>query len=290
MSDALPRVVRTIADVRSQVQVWRDAGLTVGLVPTMGALHHGHLSLVDTIGQKVDRVIVSIFVNPTQFGEGEDFDVYPRDEDADLAKLLGRPCHLVYAPSPSEMYPQGFVTSVRVIGISDDLEGTERPGHFNGVATVVAKLLHQTRPHKAIFGEKDYQQLVVIRQFVRDLDIPVDIMGGALIREDDGLAASSRNAYLTASGRQIASKLYKTLQAVRDDIKDGKPVRQAEAKGRTALISEGFTDVDYITLRDAATLKEVDDPAGTSPMRLLAVARIKDVRLLDNIPVEDIPL
>lgn len=286
MTDAaLPRIARTIADVRSQVQVWRDAGLTVGLVPTMGALHHGHLSLVDSIAEQVDRVIVSIFVNPTQFGEGEDFEVYPRDEDTDLAKLAGKSCHLVYAPSPDTMYPSGFVTSIRVAGISDELEGAARPGHFNGVATIVAKLLQQTRPHKAIFGEKDYQQLVVIRQFVKDLDIPVEILGGTLIREEDGLAASSRNAYLSENDRAIASKLYQTLQMVRGDIKNGKPIRQAEAKGRAALINQGFSEVDYITARDAGTLKEIDDLADGASARLLAVARIGGVRLLDNISI-----
>ena len=176
MTASVP-AVRTVKDLRAQVTAWKREGLTVGLVPTMGALHHGHLSLVSAIAEKVDRVVVSIFVNPTQFGEGEDFDAYPRTEEEDRIKLATTPANLVFAPNGAEMYRTGHASTVTVAGLTDRLEGASRPGHFDGVATVVTKLLLQCLPDVAIFGEKDYQQLAVIRRFVADLDIPVEIIG-----------------------------------------------------------------------------------------------------------------
>ncbi|MEX0299580.1 MAG: pantoate--beta-alanine ligase, partial [Kordiimonas sp.] len=191
MTELTP-VIRTIKELRTQVSLWRAAGLRIGLVPTMGALHHGHLSLVEAISDKVDKIVVSIFVNPKQFGENEDLDAYPRQEEADRSKLSTTKADLVFAPLATEMYPEGHVSNVTLSGITEVLEGAARPGHFDGVATIVTKLLLQCLPDTAIFGEKDYQQLAVIRQFVKDLDIPVEILGGKLIREPDGLAASSR--------------------------------------------------------------------------------------------------
>lgn len=283
MPDLCP-VVRTVADLREQVRLWRADGLRVGLVPTMGALHHGHLSLVDAIAEKVDRVVVSIFVNPTQFGEGEDFDAYPRTEAEDREKLTGTPASLVFAPNGAEMYPSGFASTVTVgDSITGRLEGAERPGHFDGVATVVTKLLLQCLPDVAIFGEKDYQQLAVIRRFAADLDIPIDIMGGKLIREADGLAASSRNAYLTPEERRVAGSFNVILKELVADAEGGMPLRDAEAKATQALMDAGFRAVDYVSIVDAATLEPLDTLS--SPGRVLAVARIGSVRLLDNMAV-----
>lgn len=286
MTDLVP-VVRTVADLRAQVQQWRLEGLKVGLVPTMGALHHGHLSLVHAIAEKCDKIVVSIFVNPTQFGKNEDLDKYPRDEKNDREKLASTPATLVFAPSAAEMYPAGYNTTVSVEGISSLLEGAERPGHFDGVATIVSKLLLQCLPDVAIFGEKDYQQLAVIRQMVADLNIPVEIMGGTLIRETDGLAASSRNAYLKADERKIAGQLNYILRGLAHSVLDGSDFRTAEQTATNKLISAGFTSVDYVTIADAETLEPVSDLS--KPTRVLAVARIGGVRLLDNMPIEPHP-
>jgi pantoate--beta-alanine ligase len=194
-------IVRTVAELRAQVAGWRKAGQRVGLVPTMGALHEGHLSLVRLAREHAERVVVSVFVNPTQFSPNEDFDAYPRDEAHDAGLLAGVGCDLLFAPGVAEMYPPGFATTVTVAGVSEPLDGTARPGHFVGVATIVSKLLNQCGPDVAVFGEKDYQQLQVIRRLARDLDLPVEIVGGPTARAEDGLALSSRNAYLSAAER-----------------------------------------------------------------------------------------
>ena len=270
-------VYRTIADMRAQVGAWKAAGLRVGLVPTMGALHDGHLSLIDEIAPHCDRIITSIFVNPTQFAAHEDLDTYPRNEAADLAALDTTQAQCVFAPSVSEMYPDGFTTAIELGGPAQGLESDNRPHFFAGVALIVNKLLSQSQADVAIFGEKDYQQLRVIRRMVRDLDLPVEILGGPIIREPDGLAMSSRNVYLTAAQRPIAGKLNGILKNLAASTK---PREAAEAEAEAALLSAGFTHVDYATIRDADSLAVPD--ATTQSRRALIVARLGDVRLLDN--------
>lgn len=276
-------VARTVAVLREAVNGWRARQQRIALVPTMGALHRGHLALVEAARRHCDRVIASLFVNPKQFGPREDFTAYPRDEAADLAKFRNAGVDLVFAPTVEEMYPAGFVTTVHLSGIGDDLEGAHRLGHFDGVATVVAKLLLQCLPDAAFFGEKDYQQLLVVRRMARDLNIPVDIKGVATIRETDGLAMSSRNVYLSAAERQTASLLYRALTdtaaalaAAPDDV------AAALRSGLDRLHQAGFV-AEYLELRDAADLAPVtrlDRPA-----RLLAAARLGRTRLIDNIRV-----
>lgn len=280
----LPPIVRTIKDLRTQVKAWKSEGLLIGLVPTMGALHRGHLSLVDEIAKKTDRIIVSIFVNPTQFSQNEDLEGYPRNEAEDIKKLSTAPCHLVFAPDAAEMYPEGYQTNVRLKGVTQGLEGTARPGHFDGVATVVSKLLNQCMPDVAIFGEKDYQQLQTIKRFVRDLDMDVEIIGGKLIREDDGLAMSSRNVYLNEDERIIAGQFNLILKDMIQAVKSGVPLREAEAQATELLLKAGFTAVDYVCVRDAESLDEIREII--CPARVLAVARIGKIRLLDNMAIK----
>ncbi len=279
-----PRVLHTVADLRAAVAAWRADGLSVALVPTMGALHEGHLSLMRMAKEKADKVVVSIFVNPKQFGPNEDFDAYPRTLEQDTFKVGMAGGHAVFAPSVAEMYPDGFSTTVSVTGVSEGLCGGARPGHFDGVATVVTKLLLVALPDIAIFGEKDYQQLMVIRRFVTDLGIPVRIVGAPIVREVDGLAMSSRNAYLTDGQRGTANRLNWTLRQVAEDLKAGRPVAEAVAAGTAELDRHGFAPVDYLELRDADTLAPLD--ALDRPARLLVAARLGDTRLIDNIPVE----
>ena len=278
-----PLTLSTVSALRDQVNHWKSQNLRVGLVPTMGALHHGHLSLVKTILKDVDRVVVSIFVNPTQFGPNEDFESYPRTLDTDSAALQTVGAHAIYAPTAREMYPEGFATTVHVAGLTEDLCGATRPGHFDGVATVVSKLLNQCQPDVAIFGEKDYQQLQVIKRFVRDLDMPPRIIGGAIIRDDDGLAASSRNTYLSAEERIKALALPRTLTDLAKRARDGEDVSSLEKQGYKQLLDAGFLAVEYITFCDAETL---ESPAQQGrPLRLLVAARIGTTRLIDNISV-----
>lgn len=277
-------VVRTVAELRDRLATARSKGQRIGLVPTMGALHHGHLSLVDAISNQADLIVVSIFVNPTQFGEGEDFDAYPRDENSDLAKLSSTNASLVYAPSVEEMYPAGDSTTVSVRGISERFEGAHRPGHFDGVATVVSKLLLHTAPDVAVFGEKDYQQLAVIRQFVKDLAIPSSIVGAPIVREADGLAASSRNVYLSERARKIAGNLNVILAALVEEARNGMELRACEQRAMKALLAAGFDDVDYVSIVDALSLDIMSSL--DSPARVLAVARLEKVRLLDNMAIE----
>ncbi len=281
---ALPPVARSVAELRRIVAEWRAAGHKVALVPTMGALHDGHLALVREAQRHADKVVVSIFVNPIQFGPNEDFDAYPRTLDADRAALATVGAALVYAPTVGEMYPEGFATTISVTGVSEGLCGATRPGHFSGVATVVTKLLLQAQPDAACFGEKDYQQLQVIRRFVRDLDIPVEIVGVPTVREADGLARSSRNAYLSVEERAAAPALHRTLSDTAAAIRAGAAVDAALEAGRRAILAAGFVSVDYLELRAAeglAPLAALDRPA-----RLLVAARIGKTRLIDNIPVE----
>ena len=276
-------VARTVADLRAHVGEWRRAGQRVGFVPTMGALHEGHLSLVRLARTRADRVVASVFVNPTQFGPNEDFDAYPRDEARDADLLTGAGCDLLFAPTVAEMYPPGASTTVTVAGVSEPLDGQARPGHFAGVATVVTKLLNQCGPDVAVFGEKDFQQLAVIRRLVRDLDIPVEIVGGPTARAEDGLALSSRNAYLTEAERPVAARLNAALREVLAKIRAGEPVEAAEQAATAALLAAGFRKVDYVEARTPDTLDRLGPGPATGAVRVLAAAHLGRTRLIDNI-------
>jgi pantoate--beta-alanine ligase len=282
MASKLP-VVRHYSEVRSVVQRWRAAGQTVALVPTMGSLHEGHVSLVQLARKHAKRVVVSLFVNPTQFGPTEDFAAYPRDEQGDWAKLAAAKTDLLYAPQVDEMYGEDFSTRVEVIGITGGLEGASRPHHFAGVTTVVTKLFLQCLPDVALFGEKDYQQLMVIKQLVRDLNFPITIVPGPTMRAPDGLALSSRNAYLTPPERNLAPHFYAVLKDVAAEIAGGRPVHEAVYIGRDRLEGAGFK-VDYLEARDAETLLPLEEPGGR-PARLLGAVFVGQVRLIDNVPV-----
>jgi len=273
-------IVTTISELRTRVAAWRAEGARVGLVPTMGALHEGHLSLVREIGKTAQRVIVSIFVNPTQFAPHEDFDRYPRELERDRAKLGGTPASVIFAPSVGEMYPEGFATKVEVGGPSEGLETDFRPHFFAGVATVVSKLLLAAMPDAAIFGEKDYQQLLVIRRMVRDLGLPIEIAGAAILREADGLAMSSRNAYLKANERVVAGRLNVILAEAIELARDGSEIAGIESDAANGLLRAGFSSVDYVAIRDAESLKRIDRLA--RPARILAAAKIGNTRLIDN--------
>ena len=279
-----PVSVRSLAELRAQVSTWRRQGLTVGFVPTMGALHAGHLDLVAHALERCDRAVVSIFVNPTQFAPTEDLDRYPRDEAGDLAKLARVGAHLVWLPPVEAMYPEGDQTRVTVGLLSQGLESVTRPHFFQGVATVVAKLLNQVQADIAVFGEKDYQQLQVVRRLALDLAIPTEIVGRPTVREQDGLAMSSRNAYLGPAERQVAPALHRIMQATGQALRDGAEAEPRLAAARQALVEAGFARVDYLELRDAATLAPLDRVAGR-PARLLAAVFLGKVRLIDNLAV-----
>lgn len=283
MIGGLP-VVRTLQSLRATVKKWRRKGHRIALVPTMGALHEGHLSLIQIARKKASRVIVSVFVNPTQFGPNEDYDAYPRDEASDWEKIAKAKAHLLYTPSVSAIYPDDFSTRVEVIGLTSGLEGASRPRHFAGVTTVVTKLFLQCLPDIAVFGEKDYQQLLIIRQLVRDLDLPIDIVGGAIIREKDGLAMSSRNAHLDEHTRPIAPRFYGVLCEIAKDLGEGRPIQEVTFLGRDWLEGAGFK-VDYLEVRDAENFMPVDNTV-TVPSRLLGAVYLGPVRLIDNVPVD----
>ncbi len=277
------QTLRTVAELRTRVRGWKQDGRQVGVVPTMGALHEGHLSLVRAAKRGCDRVIVTIFVNPTQFNNPEDLAKYPRTEETDAAMLAAEGVDILFAPAPEEVYPAGFATGVAVQGVTAPLEGALRPGHFEGVATVVAKLFGMTQANRAYFGQKDWQQLQVVKRMVADLNIPVEVVGCDTIREADGLALSSRNVRLDALSRAQAPGLYKVMTRTAAAIKGGADVAGALAQGREDLRQAGFSDVDYLDLRSAALL----EPMATldQPARLLAAAWIGGVRLIDNIAV-----
>jgi pantoate--beta-alanine ligase len=272
-----------VTELRRRIARWREAGERIGLVPTMGALHAGHLALVAAAHQQCRRVVVSIFVNPKQFGPREDFSSYPRPEANDLAKLSGAAVDLAFVPTVEEMYPSGFTTTVTVGGPSEGLDGSHRPGHFDGVATVVAKLLIQATPDAAFFGEKDYQQLMVVRRMARDLDLPVEIVGVPTVREPDGLALSSRNVYLSAAERRLAPNLHRLMREAVAEIARGALPGPILQRAIAALGELGFV-VEYLELRDAATLAPIAD-APIRPARLLAAVHLGHTRLIDNIPV-----
>lgn len=288
--DGRIRCLRTIVDVRAQVRAWRNEGLTVGFVPTMGALHQGHLSLVERSSTRCERTLVSIFVNPIQFDRDDDFAMYPREARRDLGMLqAGGGCDAVFSPLVEELFPDGrppaggFDTEVSVQRLSRRLCGVHRPGHFAGVATQVMKLLMIAQPDVAIFGEKDYQQLQLIRRMVRDLNVPVVIDAGPTVREADGLAMSSRNAYLSAPLRAVAPLLFETLVQTAGRLREGADVSDALAAATRALVAGGFREVDYVSLVDEDTLetqRTLDNRA-----RLLAAGWLGPARLIDNIAV-----
>ncbi|MFP1129560.1 pantoate--beta-alanine ligase [Asticcacaulis sp. W401b] len=278
----LPRV-RDLSALRDAVSGFRRKGLRIGFVPTMGALHDGHLALVRHAKTLSDVVVVSVFVNPKQFAPHEDFDRYPRTEDKDAQLLESVGADLLYLPSVDLMYPAVFASSVHVEGPARELEGTFRPQFFDGVATVVMKLFNQVQPDVAVFGEKDYQQLQVVKTFVRDLDLPVNVVGMPTVREADGLALSSRNAYLSPDERQTAARLIVELNAVAEAVRSGGDREKALNTAKTNLLAAGFGPVDYVELRDADTLAVAD--AQTPNLRLLAAAWLGKTRLIDNIAV-----
>ncbi|MDC7685025.1 pantoate--beta-alanine ligase [Asticcacaulis sp. BYS171W] len=275
--------VRDLAALRDAVRAFRAKGLSVGFVPTMGALHAGHLALVEHAKSLCDVVVVSIFVNPKQFAPHEDFGRYPRQEDRDAALLATVGCDLVYLPEADLMYPDVFASTVHVDGPALTLEGEFRPQFFDGVATVVLKLFNQVQPDVAVFGEKDYQQLQVVKTFVRDLDLPVRVVGLATVREADGLALSSRNAYLSADERRTAARLIVELNTVAEVVRSGGDRAAALQTATENLRAAGFGPVDYITLRDAETLAEAGPD--TRALRLLAAAWLGKTRLIDNIAI-----
>jgi pantoate--beta-alanine ligase len=276
-----PVLVATVAELRRALEPLRRDG--VALVPTLGALHEGHISLVAAARERTPHVVVSIFVNPTQFAPHEDFGSYPRDLEADREKLATAKTTLIFVPSAREMYPDGFATTVSVKGPAAGLETDFRPHFFDGVATIVAKLLIAAAPDYAVFGEKDYQQLLVVKRLVRDLALPVQIIAVPTAREADGLAMSSRNAYLSPDERKVVGKLNLVLQDLVARLKRGTGVSEVQAAGTAALKQAGFDSVDYVALRDAETLAPVSGLE--KPVRLLAAARIGKTRLIDNMAV-----
>jgi pantoate--beta-alanine ligase len=277
--------VRTVGALRLRIADWRARRESVALVPTMGALHDGHGSLIDAAKQIADRVVVSVFVNPTQFGPNEDFTAYPRDEGRDMTFIAARGGDLMFAPEAAEMYPDGFATSVHVAGLTEGLCGAHRPGHFDGVATVVTKLLTQVRPDSALFGEKDYQQLCVIRRLVRDLDLGVQVVGVPILREADGLALSSRNAYLSADERAVAPVLFHTLAEAAVHIHGGAEIGPVLIDAARHLTETGFRAVDYVACVDPETLQPLAKFDPLRGGRILAAAHLGRTRLIDNLAV-----
>lgn len=277
------QIIREMSELGPALLPWRGAGQTIALVPTMGALHAGHMALVEAARAKADRVVASIFVNPLQFGANEDLDRYPRQEAEDAELLQHHGCDLLWMPTATQLYPPSFATTVSVSGVSERWDGAARPGHFEGVATVVAKLFTAVRPDMAFFGEKDFQQLAVIRRMEADLGLGVMIQGVPTVRDTDGLALSSRNAYLSADERARALALPQALEQAREAIVGGEPVIAALDDAKRKLSEAGFNRIDYFALVDAATLEPLDAPSGE--MRLIAAAVIGTTRLIDNISV-----
>jgi pantoate--beta-alanine ligase len=278
------QIIRELSDLNALRDVWRSAGEDVALVPTMGALHQGHLDLVTASRRIADRVIATIFINPMQFNDPADLAAYPRTEQADIAKLEASGCDAVWIPTAEQLYPPDFATTVSVAGVSERWEGAHRPDHFLGVATVVAKLFIAAMPDWAVFGEKDWQQLQVIKRMAADLGLPIRVHGYPTVRDPDGLAMSSRNARLGPDERKQALALPRTLETTAKQIAAGKPVRRALAEAKQALVDAGFLKIDYVALVDAATLEPLSEPAGE--MRLIAAATIGGTRLIDNVAVK----
>ena len=280
------KIVRTVKDLRQTTSKWRSHEKTVALVPTMGALHAGHLALVKLARKKADKVVVSIFVNPTQFAPTEDLSRYPRDEAGDLDKLTSAGADLVWSPSVEEMYPDGISTTVKPGTAAESLEGAFRPHHFGGVATVCCKLFNQVSPDFAIFGEKDFQQLAVLKQMVRDLDMPLKLIAAPTQRDSDGLALSSRNAYLTPEERKVAPELHAALNELARDVGKGADIPAAIANAKRRILGAGFAKIDYVDVRDAETLAEYAPAHQTKDkrdLRVLAAVWLGKTRLIDNV-------
>ena len=278
-------VVRTIAELRQHTSRWRIAGQKIGLIPTMGALHNGHLSLVKLAQEKCDRVIATIFVNPRQFLPNEDFEEYPRNEESDIEKLIAIGVDLLFAPKASEMYQPDASTTVVISKLTDCLCATSRPGFFDGVGTIVTKLLIQALPDIAIFGEKDYQQLLVIKRLTSDLDIPAEIIGAPTIREADGLAVSSRNVFLSQTNREIASNISKILKETATTIAQGNDVLVACVEARNELILAGFSEIDYFEARHSETLELIQNFENNG--RLFVAVWLGSTRLIDNLEIKE---
>lgn len=278
-----PPIIRTLPELRRLTAAWQNAGDSIGVVPTMGALHQGHLSLVRAAKQGCDRVIVTIFVNPKQFNTPEDYDNYPRTERDDAGKLASFDIDAVYVPDGAQMYPDGFATTVSLTGLTDTLCGAHRPGHFDGVATVVTKLFTQTSAHRAYFGEKDYQQLQVVTRLSRDLDLGCEVVGCPTIREEDGLAMSSRNLLLSDRARTYAPELNRAMEEMAQGLLTGGEHAALKEQAIARITRAGFTEVEYLDLRAADTLEPLTTP--DRPGRLLAAAWLAGVRLIDNIAV-----
>ncbi len=278
-----PRIIRTLQELRAVTKAWHRAGDVIGVVPTMGALHDGHLSLVHAAKADCTRIIVTIFVNPKQFNSPEDLANYPRTEHEDAAKLAPIGVDVVYVPNPEEIYPDGFCTNVSLSGLTEVLCGAHRPGHFDGVATVVTKLFTQTSADRAYFGEKDFQQLQIVTRLARDLDLDIEVIGCPTIREEDGLAMSSRNLLLSDRSRIWAPRLNEEMERVAQAVRSGETFETARAAALQALDAAGFTDVDYFEMRAVQDLSLVTDAA--RPARLFAAAWLAGVRLIDNIAV-----
>jgi pantoate--beta-alanine ligase len=276
-------IVRRLSELRATTARWRRAGEGIAVVPTMGALHEGHLTLARAARARAERVIVTLFVNPRQFNNPEDLAAYPRTEVEDAAKLAPLGADMLYAPDADQVYPEGFATLVRVNGLDQGLCGAFRPGHFDGVATVVAKLLIQTSADLGFFGEKDFQQLAIVTRLARDLDIPCEIVGVPTVREADGLALSSRNVRLGAAERAVAPALAAALVRARDAIEGGAPVSGVIAAARREIVASGYAEVEYLELRRASDLAPL--AAAEAPARLLAAAWLGGVRLIDNVGV-----
>lgn len=280
-----PIIVRTLSDLRGQVWEWRGSGETIGFVPTMGALHSGHLSLITLAGKSASKVMASIFVNPTQFAPGEDFESYPRTEEADIAALASAGCDLVYIPDSGTMYDAAHSTSIKISGVAESLETDHRPTFFDGVAIVVTKLLNRAAPDVAVFGEKDYQQLATIRRLVTDLDMPVRIIGAPIARDDHGLALSSRNQYFDDTGLALARKLNVIMFDCAKKMAGGMNVDLACDQARTAYLDAGFDSVDYVSVASENSLTKLEGGVLNAPARLLIAVHCKGVRLIDNCAV-----
>ncbi len=280
--NTLPVIIRTQNALRAQIRDWRLAKETIAFVPTMGALHEGHLSLIRLAQKKADKVVVSIFVNPTQFAPGEDFDAYPRTEKTDTEKLATIGCDLVYIPRSGSMYNAHHATHIKVGGVADGLETDHRPTFFEGVALIVTKLFNRVQPDIAVFGEKDYQQLATIRRLVEDLDMPIDIIGAPIARDAHGLALSSRNQYFDDNARLVAQKLNSIMFESADKLAQGGEIAVTISQAREALLKAGFSAIDYISVANANNLELQTHGQVKFPARLLIAAHCHNVRLIDN--------